>query len=317
MATTPQEEGNYLPIDFENLEYAEDNDIYQVLDPYSNERFLSKSMRDFKNESDVYSWYSRMKFYDPIVLEALIDLGELLETDSALGESLVFENRLIPDETAREVLKKSVLQVAKETYTDFKSHIQRKESETEPEAEAKLETETKTEVVPESLRNMMNDVMGFSLDFKGGIHIEKPEWIAMIEQKPEYKDSLSELNSMFARYMNFTGHIRLQSYPKIRLSSNRMTHDEPLHELYKEYKKVYGKQRREILQKSQLPLMTLEGKDFVIPTESENALKSEDLVKYGLREFFRFIPGRMNYLMIQPYIQKTDAPDTKLGVRLL
>jgi hypothetical protein len=299
-----------------------DTNHFQVIDPFSNSQNFSQTLLDILMgnktipedlESILYRLYSRLKHYDPMLLNSMILLGH--------SETIHIEfinPKLTP--LSREVLKKVILRVSEETYREFRESSLQSQSQSIP---AQLPSEPIKKIeqfqISESLRNMMIDVLGFSLDFQGGITFENSDWKSMIAGIPDYQEHRMELMTYFGRYMNFKGHIQLLSYPYIQLPGNRMTHDEPLRELYKTFLKTpIGKSISH--KKTNINLLDSQSsgtQTLIIPVEKEGSIRMDDLLRLGFREFFTFIPGRTNFLNIQSYLRRTDIPDGKISVRFL
>jgi hypothetical protein len=311
-------------------------ETFQVLDPFSNSKYFGKKLCDMFINPDiqitgeeleriVYRFYSRMKYFDPMILQSLILLGKLQTTYSERIHIELTNPKLTP--LSREVLKKVILRVSEETYTEFerfgsissKFEVPQLPSQSlEPSQLFKQREQDK--IVPESLKELMIDVFGFTLDFQGGITFESSDWKSMIAGTPEYQEHRMELMSYFGRYTNFKGHIQLLSYPYIQLPGNRMTHDEPLRELYKEFlKSSFGKYTRNTIKEQEIStLKGLKEPSFLeIPVEKEGSLKMDDFIKLGFKEYFTFIPGRTNFLNIQSYLQRKDTPDGKISVSFI
>jgi hypothetical protein len=331
-------------------------ETFQVLDPFSNSKYFGKKLRDMFINPDiqitgeeleriVYRFYSRMKYFDPMILQSLILLGKLQTTYSERIHIELTNPKLTP--LSREVLKKVILRVSEETYTEFerfgsisskfevpqlpsqssepsqlfKQQEKIREREQQEKREKREQEQDKT--VPESLKQLMIDVFGFTLDFQGKITFESSDWKSMIAGTPEYQEHRMELMTYFGRYTNFKGHIQLLSYPYIQLPGNRMTHDEPLRELYKEFlKSSFGKYTRNIIKEQEVSTFKgLKGLKELslleIPVEKEGSLKMNDFIKLGFKEYFTFIPGRTNFLNIQSYLQRTDIPGGKISVSFI
>jgi hypothetical protein len=293
--------------------------LLQVLDPFSNSQNFNPSLWSSSPEvlEDIlYRVYSRIKHYDPMILQSLLLLGNLLsrtqEEDNRIH--IVLTHPKLAEES-REIVKKVIERVAEETYSDFtgKSVVDIERLSLSIKKPIQEQEKVKQEI-PERLKELMREVFGFTLDFEGGITLENPEWEKMLGGNPEYQESIMEISTMFGNYTNFMGQLRLGKYPMINLPENRMTHNESLRELYKTFiRSPIGKDYR----RKQEERKEEQIGDFKVPQEHEGSAKIEDFMKLGLPEFFQFLPGRVNYLHIQPYIQRTDIPGGVLSVSYL